>query len=124
MARLRELESVTERQIRDQHVVSKVILQGFAAPRRGGKGWKLTPFDVRVGREEKSRGLKGCGRVPDFLLCAAESAERLWMVRSRTVWGRPSRPLVTATCTSRTHTFLPSGTGLPFTWCGACATWR
>ena len=78
MARLRELESVTERRIRNQHVVSRVILKGFAAPGHGGKGWELTPFDVRAGREEKTRGLRGCGRVPDFLMCAAESAEQLW----------------------------------------------
>jgi hypothetical protein len=78
LARLRELESVTERKIRDQHVVSRVLLKGFAAPRGDGTGWKLTPFDVRLGREERSRGLKVCGRVPDFLLCAADSAERLW----------------------------------------------
>jgi hypothetical protein len=77
-ARLRELESVTERRIRNQHVVSRVILKGFAAPGDGGAGWQMTPFDVRLGREGKSRGLKGCGRVPDFLLCASESAEQLW----------------------------------------------
>jgi hypothetical protein len=64
--------------LRRQHVVSRVILKGFAAPGDGGAGWQLTPFDVRLGREGKSRGLKGCGRVPDFLLCASESAEQLW----------------------------------------------
>lgn len=78
MARIRELESVTERRIRNQHVVSRVILKGFAAPGHGGKGWELTPFDVRAGREEKPRGLRGCGRVPDLLMCAAETAEQLW----------------------------------------------
>ena len=78
LARLRELESVAERKIRDQHVVSRVLLKGFAAPGGGGTGWKLTPFDVRLGREERSHGLKVCGRVPEFLLCATESAERLW----------------------------------------------
>ena len=78
MVRLRELESVTERQIRNQHVVSKVVLRGFAAPGHSGKGWMLTPFDVRACREGKSRGLAGCGRVPDFLVCASESAEQLW----------------------------------------------
>jgi hypothetical protein len=78
VVRLRELESVTERRIRNQHVVSKVILRGFAAPGHSGKGWMLTPFDVRAGREGKPRGLAGCGRVPDFLMCAAESAEQLW----------------------------------------------
>jgi Protein of unknown function (DUF4238) len=78
VVRLRELESVTERRIRNQHVVSRVILRGFATPGRGGKGWMLTPFDVRAGREGRPRGLAGCGKVPDFLMCAAESAEQLW----------------------------------------------
>jgi Protein of unknown function (DUF4238) len=78
VARLRELESASERRIPNQHVVSRVILRGFAAPGHGGKGWMLTPFDVRAGREGKPRGLAGCGRVPDFLMCAAESAEQLW----------------------------------------------
>jgi hypothetical protein len=65
VARIRELESVTERRIRNQHVVSRVILKGFAAPGHGG-------------REQRRRGLRGCGRVPDFLMCAAETAEQLW----------------------------------------------
>jgi uncharacterized protein DUF4238 len=78
MTRLRALESVTERRIQNQHVVSRVILKGFAAPGHGGKGWELVPFDVRAGREGRRRGLAGCGRVPDFLMCAAESAEQLW----------------------------------------------
>ena len=61
MVRLRELESVIERRIRNQHVVSKVVLRGFAAPGHSGKGWMLAPFDVRAGREGKPRGLAGCG---------------------------------------------------------------
>ena len=69
---------MTERQIRNQHVVSKVILRGFAAPGHGGKGWMLTPFDVHAGREGRPRGLAGCGRAPDFLMCGSESAEQLW----------------------------------------------
>ena len=61
VARLRELESVTERRIRNQHVVSRVILKGFAAPGHGGKGWELTPFDVRSrprGKAARAQGLR------------------------------------------------------------------
>jgi hypothetical protein len=95
VVRLRELESVTEKRIRNQHVVSKVILRGFAAPGHGGKGWMLTPFDVRAGREGKPRGLTGCGRVPDFLMCAADvtigGSWRNWNASWRIGFRRPCR---------------------------------
>ncbi len=78
LKRVRELEPEADRRIKNQHVVSKVILKGFAAPARGGAGCRLTPFDLRLGRELKPRGLGGCGRVPDFLTFASESAEQLW----------------------------------------------
>ena len=61
VARIRELESLTERRIRNQHVVSRVILKGFAAPGHGGKGWELTPFDVRSRREKSSAGSGAAG---------------------------------------------------------------
>ena len=93
VVRLRELESVTDRRIRNQHVVSKVVLRGFAAPGHGGKGWMLAPFNVRFRREGKRRGLGGCGRVPDFLICAAESAEQLWNAEVENVLaGHRGRP--------------------------------
>jgi hypothetical protein len=37
----------------------------------------LTPFDLRLGHEQKPRGLRGCGKVPDFLPFASASAEHL-----------------------------------------------
>ncbi len=78
LKRVRELEPEAHKRIKNQHVVSKVILKGFAALGPGGTGWQLTPFDLRLGRELKPRGLRGCGKVPDFLKFASESAEQLW----------------------------------------------
>jgi Protein of unknown function (DUF4238) len=78
LQRLRELESQADQRITDQHVVSKVILKGFATPGPHGMGWQLTPFDVRLGHEQKPRGLRGCGKVPEFLTFASKSAEQLW----------------------------------------------
>lgn len=78
LRRIRELESEADKRIRNQHVVSKVVLKGFAAEGSRGRAWQLTPFDLRLGQEQKSRGLNGCGRVPDFLTFASKSAEQLW----------------------------------------------
>jgi len=75
---VRELESEADTRIKNQHVVSKVILKGFAAPGPPSAGWRLTPFDLRLGHEQKPRGLDGCGKVPDFLTFASASAEQLW----------------------------------------------
>ncbi len=78
LKRVRELESEADKRIKNQHVVSKVILRGFAAPGPRSAGWQLTPFDLRLGHEQKPRGLRACGKVPDFLTFASESAEQLW----------------------------------------------
>jgi hypothetical protein len=78
LERVRELESEANKRVKNQHVVSKVVLRGFAAPGSRGLGWQLTSFDLRLGHEQKPRGLSGCGRVPDFLTFASESAEQLW----------------------------------------------
>jgi len=78
LKRVRELESEANKRVKNQHVVSKVVLKGFAAPGSRGLGWQLTSFDLRLGHEQKPRGLSGCGRVPDFLTFASESAEQLW----------------------------------------------
>jgi hypothetical protein len=78
LKRLRELEPLADKRIKNQHVVSKVILKGFATTGPHDAGLQLTPFDLRLGQEQKPRGLDGCGRVPDFLTFASESAEKLW----------------------------------------------
>ena len=62
----------------NQHVVSRVVLKGFAAPGAKGAGWQLTPFDVHRRNELKSRGLRGCGKISNFLTFAPASAEHLW----------------------------------------------
>lgn len=63
---------------RDQHVVSKPILKGFAAPGTGGKGWSLRPFHVARRKVLKDRGPNGCAYVRDFIIYAAASAELVW----------------------------------------------
>jgi Protein of unknown function (DUF4238) len=78
LQRLRELEAQGDERIKNQHVVSKGVLRGFATPGSRGKGWLLTPFDVRLRHEQKPRGLDGCGKVADFLPFASASAEQLW----------------------------------------------
>jgi hypothetical protein len=78
LQRIAALESETEPAVRDQHVVSRVVLKGFAAPGRGGAGWQLTPFDLLRRLQQRSRGLRGCGLIKDFLPFASGSAERLW----------------------------------------------
>lgn len=78
LQRVRELEHRGDGRITNQHVVSKVILKGFAVPGARGKGWQLTPFDLHLGHEQRTRGLDGCGKVANFLPFASASAEQLW----------------------------------------------
>jgi hypothetical protein len=46
---LRDLEPEASRQVRNQHVTSKVLLKGFAELGPRGKSRLLTPFDLRYG---------------------------------------------------------------------------
>lgn len=62
--RIRELSTEPNPPITKQHVVSRVVLKGFAAPGSGGRGWELTPFDIRRHGEMKRRGLRECGKAP------------------------------------------------------------
>lgn len=78
MAHIRALGPEEGKLVENQHVVSKVVLKGFAAPGAKRAGWQLTPFDVRRRKELRSRGLKGCGKISNFLAFASASAERLW----------------------------------------------
>lgn len=75
---LRDLEPEAVRLVRNQHVTSKVVLKRFAEPDQSGKGWLLTLFDLRYGKKRPGRGLDGCGKIPDFLIYASASAERIW----------------------------------------------
>jgi hypothetical protein len=78
LKRIRDLKASPNARVRNQHVVSRIILRGFAVPGPNGKGWQLTPFDLQLGHEQRARGLAACGRVQDFLPYASESAEQLW----------------------------------------------
>lgn len=77
IAAVRALESEEIRPVKDQHVVSKVILKGFAS-RQGNKGWQLARFDKERRRELDPRGLNACGKIPGFVTYASGSAESLW----------------------------------------------
>ncbi|WP_284749313.1 DUF4238 domain-containing protein [Amycolatopsis sp. RTGN1] len=73
-----ELEAETGAPVTGQHVVSRVVLNGFAAPGKGSAGWELVPYDLLYGRELKKLGVRGCGKIANFLPFASASAERLW----------------------------------------------
>jgi hypothetical protein len=72
------LEAEPDVPVKRQHVVSRVVLNGFAAPDKGSAGWELVPFDLSYMRELKKLGVGGCGKIPNFLSFASGSAERLW----------------------------------------------
>jgi hypothetical protein len=63
---------------RKQHVVSRAILKGFAAPGTSGSGWSLRAFNVARNEVLKDRGVAGCAYVRDFIVYAAQSAELAW----------------------------------------------
>jgi hypothetical protein len=75
LKRVRELESEADKRIRNQHVVSKVILKGFAAPGSRGAGGIL-PRLICV--SARSRSPAGLVAVAGCLTFASESAEQLW----------------------------------------------
>jgi hypothetical protein len=77
-ARIRELSAERDAPVKDQHVVSKVLLKGFATPGAKGGGWQLTPYDVRNRRQLKPHGLRACAKAEHFLAFASASAERHW----------------------------------------------
>lgn len=76
-AAMRALESEEIRPVKGQHVVSKVVLKGFASP-RGPRGRQLARFDKRQRRELDPKGLDACGKVSGFIQYASGSAEALW----------------------------------------------
>ncbi|MEU8663017.1 DUF4238 domain-containing protein [Actinoplanes philippinensis] len=78
LARIQELQNRIEPHVSNQHVVSRAILKGFAAPGPNGKGWHLVPFDVRRKVAKKPLGLRGCAKSVDFLTVASDSAEKIW----------------------------------------------
>lgn len=76
--RIHTLRNDATAPVEDQHVVSRVLLKGFAAPGSNGQGWHLTPYNVRRRMELKSRGLRGCGKRKNFVQFASGSAELMW----------------------------------------------
>jgi hypothetical protein len=78
LARIRELEPFRNENIKNQHVVSRVLLKRFAR-KSGSEGWQLHSFDMKhPERPPKEKGPMGCGVVPNFLRYASQSAEDLW----------------------------------------------
>jgi Protein of unknown function (DUF4238) len=77
VAAMRALGSEEIRPVKNQHVVSKVVLKGFASL-RGRQGWQLARFDKRQRRELDPKALKACGKINDFVQYASGSAEALW----------------------------------------------
>ncbi|MFJ4674100.1 DUF4238 domain-containing protein [Kitasatospora purpeofusca] len=76
--RIEELRAETDRPVVRQHVVSEVLLKRFAVP-HGSQGHVLHPFDLEhPERHPKRTGLRGCGRVDDFVPFASASLEKLW----------------------------------------------
>jgi hypothetical protein len=66
------------RPVRRQHVVSEVVLKGFASLKERRQGWHLARFDKRRCRELHPRGLDACGRIDGSVQYASGSAEALW----------------------------------------------
>ncbi|MCA1705751.1 MAG: DUF4238 domain-containing protein, partial [Actinobacteria bacterium] len=78
VAAMRALRSEEIRPVKDQHVVSKVVLKGFASLQGRRQGWQLARFDKRRRRELHPSGLDACGKVSEFIQYASGSAEELW----------------------------------------------
>jgi hypothetical protein len=78
MAVMRDLESEEIRPVKDQHVVSKVVLKGFASSLKSRQGVYLARFDKRQRRELDPKGLNACGKINGFVQYASGSAEALW----------------------------------------------
>jgi len=79
LKRISELELETDGHVANQHILSKPVLKGFAAPGGKGKGWQLYSFDLRYPNNVlKPKGLSACGSIKDYVQFASASAEQLW----------------------------------------------
>jgi hypothetical protein len=74
---IRALASEDVRPVRDQHVVSQVLLKKFTAI-RGSRGHMLGRFDKIAKCRLHEKGTGGCGYIRDFVQYASRSAEELW----------------------------------------------
>jgi hypothetical protein len=75
---MRALAAEEIQPVKDQHVVSRVVLKGFATPTAGQRGWQLGRYDKARRRELDPKGLNACGKVEGFVQYASGSAEALW----------------------------------------------
>lgn len=64
--------------VKDQHVVSKVVLKRFAARHGKFKGL-IVPFNLDYPNGgHRPRGADGCGKIENFVPVASRSLEMLW----------------------------------------------
>ena len=79
LERIEELRPEAAAPVREQHVVSQVLLKRFAAPGPGSAGLQVGRFDLdHPERFHKDKGTGGCGWVKDFVPFASGSLENLW----------------------------------------------
>jgi hypothetical protein len=79
--RIAELREQAGDNVREQHVVSRVILKQFADRRRLLHAVSVTDRRARV----VARGPKGVGKIADFVPQASRSAEELWSETERQI---------------------------------------
>lgn len=80
LRRIAELRNETDAPVKEQHVVSEVLLKGFARGDRGaGSGPRLMRFDFRYPDNVlKPVPVDRCGRITDFVQFASGSVEKVW----------------------------------------------
>ncbi|MBM7771738.1 hypothetical protein JOD54_001942 [Actinokineospora baliensis] len=72
-----ELAREGGRVVPNQHIVSKAVLKNFSEKDSKG-GHFLVPYNVRSGLELRPLGVKGCGKIRNFVRYASASLEYLW----------------------------------------------
>lgn len=76
--RLGELQQFGHDNIKDQHVVSQVLLKQFAQP-TGSSGRQLVRFNIHhPSHPPKLKTPKSCGKYPNFIKYASRSVEQFW----------------------------------------------
>jgi hypothetical protein len=65
--------------VKNQHVVSKVLLKQWAVPGPKSKGWHLARFNPRFPhRSSKRASLQACAYVKDYVPVDSAATEALW----------------------------------------------
>lgn len=79
MADVRRLDSQANQNIKNQHVVSRVLLAQFAEPRGKKQEHQLAGLDLAIANSRPSYGGPGMfGKVPNFVRFASASVEQVW----------------------------------------------